>query len=145
MTWRSQWECRVIKFTEDTELGKLLNTVRGNAATQWDLDRQEEWANGGLCITKQNQCLSCGHSISTWFEFGVEGADRFPLSADCTFVTRAQDTVSHLCCQGMLLTRSCPADMSAHVSKSFSTELLPRQSGPRLYHCNGFFLPMCWT
>lgn len=36
----------VIKFTEDIELGKLLNTVQGNAATQWDPDRQEEWANG---------------------------------------------------------------------------------------------------
>lgn len=36
----------VVKFTEDIEQGKLLSTVTGNAATQWDLDRQEEWADG---------------------------------------------------------------------------------------------------
>lgn len=48
MTWKRQWECTVVKFTEDIEQGKLLNTVTGNAATQWDLDRQEERANGNF-------------------------------------------------------------------------------------------------
>jgi len=40
VTWRRQWECTVIKFTEDIEWGKLLNTVKGNAATPWDLDER---------------------------------------------------------------------------------------------------------
>lgn len=37
---------------------KKLNAVKGNAATQWDLGRQEQWANGNFVkLTKVNACL----------------------------------------------------------------------------------------
>lgn len=37
---------------------KVLYAVKGNAATQWDLDRQEEWANGNFVkLSKVNVCL----------------------------------------------------------------------------------------
>lgn len=43
---------------QKTELEKMLNVVKGNAATQWDLGKQEEWANGNFVkLTKVDVCL----------------------------------------------------------------------------------------
>lgn len=37
---------------------KVLNAVKGNAATQWDLGKQEERTNGNFVkLTKVNVCL----------------------------------------------------------------------------------------
>lgn len=38
----------VIKVRDETKLGEVLNRVKGNAATQRDLDGPEEWANGNF-------------------------------------------------------------------------------------------------
>ncbi|KAF4795156.1 hypothetical protein TURU_095216 [Turdus rufiventris] len=48
--------------------------------------------------------------------------------SDYTSVNRAQGTGGNFWCQGILLTQSRPADLSVHISKSFSTEPLPSQS-----------------
>lgn len=36
----------VTEVRDDTKLGEVLKRV--SAATQWDLDRPEEWTNGSL-------------------------------------------------------------------------------------------------
>lgn len=63
-----------------------------------------------------------------WSEFWAEGSNDLLLSADYTSVNRAQSIDSNFWCQGILLTQSRPADVSAHIFK-FSIELLPSHSG----------------
>ena len=48
--------CTLIKFSYDIKLGGPVDTLKGRAAIQTDLDGLEEWANGNLMQFNRDKC-----------------------------------------------------------------------------------------
>ncbi|KAK4816570.1 hypothetical protein QYF61_017960 [Mycteria americana] len=48
--------CTISKFTDDTELGRVVDTPESRAAIQRDLDRVEKWADGNVLKFNKGKC-----------------------------------------------------------------------------------------
>ncbi|PKU40804.1 rna-directed dna polymerase from mobile element jockey-like [Limosa lapponica baueri] len=102
-------DCILSKFTDDTKLGEVADTLEVRASIQRDLDRLEKWADRNLIEFNKGKCQVCpwgGISpgqytlVTNWLEsssaekeFRVLVDSKLAMSQECALAEKAANSL----------------------------------------------------